>query len=670
MVLGMLTALPSTSFARSQEDSLLLERIFRYQHAFMPNTGNGSNNIYTKFRYNVNQRNVLLWLIPTMYPIAKGDRSLLLETYNKVDFTDIDHYESQRQVVWGTVPRQRRIMPTLRQLLVPKLYSPSVYAEHIISPFHASNRHFYSYRFHEISDSITRVLFRPRFGSHTQLVKGHAYVDNRTGKIISAILSGEFDMIRFNTELAYSEGSDSLELPLHSRTEAVFKFMGNDITSIFEGYYHCPVTLPDSIDNVKDRMAMDTLRPAPLTDAEQAVYNQWDDAHQPDTTTARPEEPAPPPGNKAVHDFFVDVIGDNLVTSIRAKSEKANFKLSPIINPQYLSYSHRHGVAYKMKLNADYHFNAHRYFELRAQAGYNFKQHRFYFTTPLRFNYNPKRNGYVEVIYGNGNRISHSSITDEIIREHGDSIDISDTQLEYFDDNHLRISNNIMLFDWIDIETGVVYHYRKAVNAPMMREMGKPDVYRTFAPSMTVKLRPWSNGPVMTLNYERGLKNIYQSSIDYERWEADCVSKLKLSRLRTFNIRVGGGVYSRKEANYFVDFANFRDNNLPEGWDDDWTGHFQLLDSRLYNESKSYSRINFSYDTPILLSPLIPIVGRGIERERLYYSTLFTPHTRPYSEIGYGFTNRYLSMAAFASFMNLKFQRVGFKFTVELFHRW
>ena len=187
---------------------------------------------------------------------------------------------------------------------------------------------------------------------------------------------------------------------------------------------------------------------------------------------------------------------------------------------------------------------------------------------------------------------------------------------------------------------------------------------------MSVKLRPWKNGPVMTLNYERGLKNIYHSSIDYERWETDCVDKIKLSQLRTLNIRIGGGVYSRKNDSHFVDFANFRDNNLPEGWDDDWSGHFQLLDSRLYNESNRYSRINFSYDTPILLSPLIPIVGRGIERERLYYSTLFTPHTRPYSEIGYGFTNRYLSMAAFASFMNYKFQRVGFKFTVELFHRW
>ena len=52
-----------------------------------------------------------------------------------------------------------------------------------------------------------------------------------------------------------------------------------------------------------------------------------------------------------------------------------------------------------------------------------------------------------------------------------------------------------------------------------------------------------------------------------------------------------------------MDFANFRDNNLPEGWDDDWSGDFQLLDSRLYNESKYYVRSNITYESPLLASP-------------------------------------------------------------------
>ena len=119
-----------------------------------------------------------------------------------------------------------------------------------------------------------------------------------------------------------------------------------------------------------------------------------------------------------------------------------------------------------------------------------------------------------------------------------------------------------------------------------------------------------------------------------------------------------------------MDFANFRDNNLPDGWEDDWTGDFQLLDSRLYNESQYYIRGNLSFETPLLCGYLVPIVGRYVERERIYLSSLSIAHTRLYSELGYSFTCRFFSMGVFASFMNTEYQDLGAKFTFELFRRW
>ena len=665
-MLGILTSMPSLLCAKSQTDSLLLNRVFSYKHHLIPDTTVVESNVYAKFSYDVVRRNFLLWIIPTTHTIAEGDRQLLTESYNKVKFAD-GEYDSDRQVVWGTVPRMRRVIPTLRDLLNPTLYEPSILKDHVLSPFHYSNRHYYHYHVQPIDDATSRIMFSPRF-RNTQLVSGNACVETSTGRILNSYLNGEFDMIRFKTITEYGDSASS-RFPAHSKTEAEFKFMGNHVKSAFEAVYNLPSTLPDSVSGVKDRAMIESLRPLPLTAYEDSIYTDYDIRHpqEPEDTTALADSTEAK--HSQMKDFFVDVIGDNLVTSIRAKSDKAYFKLSPIINPQYLSYSRRYGVAYKMKLYADYHFNSHRYFELRAQVGYNFKQRRLYFTTPLRFYYNPKRDGYVEVVYGNGNRISHSSVADEIRHEHGDTIQLSD-QLEYFDDNHLQISNNIMLFDWIDIETGFVFHRRNAVSPSLMEEMGKPTVYRSFAPMITVKLRPWEKGPLLEVNYERGLKNVYQSNLDYERWEIDAVSKFHLSGLSTLNVRIGGGFYSRKRDSYFVDYSNFRDNNLPEGWDDDWTGNFHLLDSRLYNESKYYLRSNLSYDTPILLSPFIPFFGKSIERERLYLSSLVVPYTRPYHEVGYGFTNRYLSVALLASFMNFKMKEVGCKFTIELFHRW
>ncbi|MDE6012878.1 MAG: hypothetical protein K2G91_09135, partial [Prevotella sp.] len=122
--------------------------------------------------------------------------------------------------------------------------------------------------------------------------------------------------------------------------------------------------------------------------------------------------------------------------------------------------------------------------------------------------------------------------------------------------------------------------------------------------------------------------------------------------------------------NYFMDFTNFRENNLPEGWDDDWSGNFQLLASEMYNASDYYLRSNISYESPLLAVSMIPLVGRYVERERAYLNSLSIAHSRIYSELGYGFTCRYFSMALFASFLNIEYQRMGCKFTFELFRRW
>lgn len=668
IILGTFLNVPSIVSAKSETDSLLMNRIYNYQQNYTNDVEGFSNNIYMKWRYNTVKRNFALWLIPHMYSIAKGSRSFIYETYSRLEFKEVNKYDIHRQLVCGTIPHYSRTMPTIQKFMTPNLYDETIYSDHILSPFHKNNRRVYKYEISLMNDSTAKVVFTPRSRANTQLVEGNAVVDRQTGRIVQTTLIGEFDMVKFRTESTQGhEGNRSL-LPTNCKTDVEFKFMGNHITSTFEAAYDCPVTLPDSINIRGDREMMDTLRPIGLVLQDKYIYEQYDKEHpkrQPDTTTIETA--------KKKHTFrhVAEDIGDQLVSSLKAENEKGYVRLSPLINPQYLSYSPSKGVAYKMKLRAKYAFNAHRYFEFKPNFGYNFKQKRFYFTAPLRFTYNPKRDGYVEVEYGNGNRIGHSSIVEEIEHEHGDTLNLSNRRdLSYFKDNHFRITNNIMLFDWIDIETGFVFHRRQSENPAELRQFGKPSEFRSFAPAMAIKVKPWENGPVYTLDYERGIKGVNHSTIDYERWEFDASMKIHLKRMRTLNTKFGFGFYTRKNDNYFVDFTNFRDNNLPEAWDDDWTGNFQLLSSRWYNTSRYYVRHNLSYESPLLFATRLPVVGKYIERERLYLSTLSIDHTRLYNELGYGFTNRYFSIGLFASFLNVELQDVECKFTIELFRRW
>jgi hypothetical protein len=473
-------------------------------------------------------------------------------------------------------------------------------------------------------------------------------------------------MINFRTELNYSNKGGRFIIPWRSSTAATFNFAGNRISANLASVHNCKAELPDSIHWAEGKATMDTLRPIPLTVEEEELYEKTEDYF-----------PAPPVPEDTItkkpnffKKIFWDTIGETLVTPIRAESQQTYFRLSPIIDPLAIRYSDSRGFSYKMKLRFQYTFSKHRYLTLNPYFGYNFKIKQFFFDAPLRMTYNPKRNGYAELTVGNGNRISNSTVEELIKEEFGDTLDFSNMEMNKFNNTYIRAFNNIMLFDWLDLESGIVLHRRSAVNKAMMNYYKMPVVYTSFAPMMGVKILPWEKGPLFTFTWERGIKNIFSSNISYERWESDAQWKIRMPGLRLLSLRAGYGTYSHREQNYFVDFDNFQETNLPDGWNDDWTGDFQLLNGSEFNRSDYYVRANATYESPLMVATWIPYVGKYIEKERFYINSVLLERTRPYFEIGYGFTNRYISVAGFASFKNSHFERVGFKFDFEIFRRW
>ena len=666
MVLGILTGMPSIVFGREKKDSLILQRIydFKESHKTMPDSV--EDNVYAKYRFNVERRNPTLWLIPTMYVMAKNEREYLRESYNHITYINQHQVDINSQVLSGTIRRNRRAMPTLKDLMIPNIYDATLYDGHILSPFNRHNRRHYKFSQSVLGNGTTRLDFRPKF-YNTQLINGYAIVDSESGHIIRTVMNGEFDMISFRTEIFQSDEEWPLPTPKHCSTAATFRFLGNRISAVFDGYFNCEKELSDTIGNISDRQMMDSLRVVPLSETDKRIYADYDQRHMhPDTVVID----TTPKKENLLKKIFWDTIGETLVTPISAESEKASFRLSPLLDPLQLSWSDTRGFRYKIKLKSRYTFSPHRYLTFNPRFGYNFKFREFYFTMPLRMTYNPKRNGYAEIVYGNGNRISNGQIAEFINHQHGDSLDFSNTKIDKFKDYELRVFNNIMVFDWLDIESGFNFHQRVALNKDIMLQYGMPKEYRSFAPMIGLKIRPWANGPVFSIDWERAITGVNKSDIKYERWEFDGSWKYKLPGLRVINMRAGAGFYGHKNQNYFIDYANFRDNNLPEGWEDEWSGNFELLQSRVYNESDYYLRANVSYDSPMMVGSWVPYLGKYIERERFYLGTAVVERSKPYFELGYSFTNRYISIGLFAGFKGTKYQEIGFDFEYELFSRW
>jgi len=674
MLAATLTVILSTSASGQSPDSLVLSLMFGFRKSIGDSLPEQTTNVYMKHLYQTHRRNATLWTVPTLYTIAGGRRAFVCEEYGRLTSHSDGRRDYRRQAYYTTIPRQRSTMSILFDFVMPSLYGVTLYGDHILSPFNRENRTYYRYAFTGHTDTTLTVAFRPRFVRNTQLVKGKATVDSSTGRIIKVSMEGEFDMLRFTAHATLgSQGASALR-PMQSETHVEFKFMGNKVSSHFVALFDCPTTLPDTADITGDRHLIDSLRPIPLTDEERYVYAASEHRQKPEQTdTLKSTKDTIPqkPHHNYLKEIAWDIIGENLIHSIRARTNDGNgyLKLSPILNPQYISYSHSKGFSYKMRLGARYSFSPSVSIESDPYVGYNFKLREVYWEVPARFKYNSRLNARLDFAIGISNRIGNNSVLKEIRDDYGDRPELDNKKLDLFDDHYIRLFNVLSPADWLILETGVVYHNRHSLNPREMEAFGKPTRFTSIAPSLGVKLQPWKKGPTMSIDYERGIK-AGEVNMTYERWEADMSLKHRMKRLQTLNMRLGGGLYTTRGNNYFMDYANFRDNNIPEGWDDDWSGHFQLLSSDLYNASDYYLRGNISYETPLLAAALIPLVGRYVERERFYWSGLLLANTRMYSELGYSFTCRFASVAFFASFFNTTYQEFGSKFTFELFRRW
>ena len=676
----LLLSVQATAKRLSSKDDFrdsVMSRIFKYASLHKPafDTDTTSYYAYTKFQMRTNHRNFTLAMVPTMYAVAHaGGREFIGEYYSKFKFAKGNKVTSKRLLNVSTIPHRRNTMPSVLNYLTPTVYSESLFQDNILSPFHRSNKKYYIYSITPLPFGKAQIYVYPRF-KNTQLVNSMAIVDYRTGRINLVDFEGEYDMTRFYITVVMDKEDEQRSIfAKKCDLRANFRFMGNQITAKYTTLYSLPKVLEDTLNNVADTALMAKVRPIPLNEDEKSIIKKYYEKKNERDSLAMTTQKK----RNFAKDILWDVIGDNVLNRVKSnfgKENKGYFRINPILNPLYMGYSHRKGFVYKFDIRGSYSFNEDLQLALRFRAGYSFKRRQFYFTIPATFNYNKKHDGYLEVIFGNGNRINSNVVARRIleISEDKDSL-IQFPQGDYtdFKDNYMRVTNHWMFTRRFGFEIGWVAHSRRAVNPSFYETNGFPASYRSVAPAIALEWHPIGRrGPVLKADYERSYNHFFGSNISYERMEFDIQGIINATRRRSFSLRGGAGFYTQKGDHwYFVDYTNFRDNNIPGGWNDDWSGEFELLNSGWYNASDYYVRSNATYEAPALFAAWLPWAGRFIEKERVYVNALMVRKLHPYTEWGYGFTTRLMSIGMFAAFQNNKFDGVGCRFGFELFRNW
>ena len=719
---------PFALFAEGGEDTgydkplvpdWILQNIFQFSPFYSRIVDEYKADIYLKGRVKVHKTNKLVRYIPSMFRIEDGVDDYIIESMSEMHYSAPDIYNRKVKAVASTFPQNKGQLTDMTDFLNMNIYSTSIMTDKLLSPLDKESAKYYTYLLDSIAveneHSKYKIRIIPKFRS-TQLVRGYVWVSDEIWTIREVYFEGKFDMVDFKLRNIMGDEGDEEFLPVRLDLDIHFKFMGNHLemnadafvmynqVRFYNGGYRRKsnkkhshdltefyLLTSDSTQVMTGREAMDKLRPLPLTHDEYALYQ---DAlvrkNRTDSVSDRPKKLV----EKSTE--FWGQLGDMLISSYSVNMAGiGSVKCSPLINPVMLDYSHSRGVSYRQKFKYNRLFSNGQLLRVTPQLGYNFTHRELYINANAEFLYWPEKLGAVELGVGNGNRIYSSVVLDRLKMLPENMLDFDELKLDYFKDIYLNVFHTIEPVNCLKVKTGVSVHWRRLTSFSSMmlsnimvqagggisQALDVRSEYNSFAPRLRLEWTPgmyyYMNGrrkmnvgssmPTFIFDYERGLKDVFGSSDGHERWEFEVQQKIKLSQIRTLGYRVGCGMFTKKDNIYFVDFANFSRSNLPEGWNDEIGGTFQLLDRRWYNSSNFYWRGNAAYESPfIFLRPLNHWLGM-VQQERLYGGILFMPHLNPYLEVGYGIGTHIFDVGAFVNAVNGKLDAIGFKFTFELF---
>lgn len=651
--------------------------------------GDCTGSLYVKQAVEVEKRNWGLDFIPTLTRFDKGESNYLTESFYDIRLMEHSLPAMKRKAVVSSHRRGSGEMDIVTGFVVPSLFSKKILRRGFLSPLHRSNSAYYEFSADTLycGAECYKVNFVQRFDNVKLLKRGWLLLDAGCN-ILALCVEGSDEECSFCVEYEMSDEHKNLLRSVSLRL--LYDFAGNRLNmNVFAQYSYVSVQQVPPMHKRKDRYnlsaAVDTNyvtrsigdavqfaaanRALPLTSADSVLYARKG-------VFGIKKEPLP-------EEDILWTIGDGMISAHSFDWGEGNLKMSPIINPSYLSYSSNRGLSYKMKFKLNSSLGNGRLFSFTPTVGYNFKQEAFYWNADARFLFDPLHLGSVSVNMGSDNRTFSSVVLDRIEDSAADSLVFDNLDIRYYKHFYFDATIKRELLNGLELSVGTKFH-RRSIVGHRLEEAGDArlkDVYRQLAPHVSVVWQPrmyyyvkegrkiniGSKMPRFSFDVEQGVGHLFASDGIYTRAEADVQYYLLMGGDARLYLRAGGGGFFHTDDVYFADYAFLRENNLPVERSDELGGVFQLLDSEWYNAAKKYFRLHATYESPFFVVQRLFPKARLVENERLYANLLVMSHLTPYSELGYGIGTPYVDVGFFVSAKNFKFHSVGYKITVSLF---
>lgn len=637
--------------------------------------------------------------IPQFVLHDPGNDEALIETLSTLKFDYPNNYVHDIKYVTGSITKKKDVDLIPFNMLNFNVYGETTNDESFFMPLRFSTAKYYNYKlartYTENNKTYYTIDFTPIY-ENQKLLKGSFIIESGTWRVTFFRGVGIDIFSDFSLEITMGNEWVTNYLPEDFVIYQTASYLGNVVASRYLAHIdYTDIVLRsntlrekslnisnfykvrlDSVPVYSDSAFWNNSRPIPLQAREKDVMTDFQH-REAERMLERSLRDSTAESRKAAQQFAQRMVMDS---RYQYKSTKIGY--GGLLNPLLLGYSTYDGLTYRQKLSFHVDLKRNRNIKINAFAGYMFKRKDLVADITTTFNYEPFRLGSATLSIGSGNPTYSSLFVQQIqdsLKNQG--LKFEDISPDYFKDYYLRMFNT---FEWTNgllVNTGVEYHIRTRANNPSTRAITAnsqeiDDIIgtrRAFVPFLRVTWTPEqyyryegrqkiyvrSRFPTFKLELSRSFKGMLGSTSSYNRVEFDINQNIPVGLMHAFHYHVGAGVFTNQKTEYFADFYYFSKNNFPETWDDRLGGSFNLLSRQLYNASDSYIQGHLMYETPFLILKKIPFVSDFAERERIYFSQLYTPQIVSYTELGYGIGNRFFNAAIFGSFHKLEFKQIG-----------
>ena len=630
----------------------------------------------------------------------------VIETISRLKYEFPNRYVQDIQYVTGTLTRKKDIDLIPFHLLNINVYGESTNDETFFMPIRTSSAKYYTYTlrktYTENNKNYYTIEFSPIYKS-VKLLKGFFIVEQGTWRVIQFKGEGIDIFSDFSFEISMGDRWIMNFLPISFTIYHTTRYLGNKVASrylaninykeikIRESMEKKPQNLNisdyyrirlDSVPVYNDSVFWNQKRPIALQTKEKEILKEFEIQKQ-EKLKKRNDSITT---NKKLQQFAQRMVMDS-----EYKYGTTRIAYGGLLNPALIEISTFDGLIYRQRLSFHVDLHKDRNIRVKAFGGYNFKRKELFTDVTSTWNYNPARLRSITMSMGNGTPTYSSrfvqQIQDSLINK---GLTFEDVSVNYFRDYYLKMFNTIEPLNGLLLSTGLEYHIRQGQHKePTLRSATDPatdgvsDLFgtqRSFAPFIRLSWTPKqyfrfegnqkiyvrSNFPTFKIELSKSFNGILGSTSGYNRIEFDINQQIPFGLMRTFNYHVGLGKFTNPKTEYFADFIYFAKNIFPENWNDGIGGNFNLLNRNLYNASDSYMQAHVMFETPFLFLNNIRLISKIADKERLYFSQLYTPQIKSYSELGYGIGNRFFNAAFFASFHKFGFRSVGVRATLGL----